>query len=249
MIRRRLAHLAPLLFALALAGCAAQAHPERSPRDPWEPMNRKLFWFNDKVDQYVLEPTAKGWRWATPTFVRTAVGNFFLNLRFPIVTVNDLLQGKPKDAAVDVGRFATNTTLGFLGFGDPATTIGLERHDEDFGQTLGVWGVPAGPYLVIPFLGPSSARDAGGLAVDTALSVTPFFVDGFILFGARVADVVNYRSTVIEQVQEAKQASVDYYTFVRDAYFQHRAALVSDNAGMTKEREEELYYPDTEVKP
>jgi phospholipid-binding lipoprotein MlaA len=233
-----------------LAGCAATRSPTPgAPHDPIEGVNRKIFWFNDKVDVYVLEPTAKGWRWVAPEFVRTAIGNFFTNLRFPIVTANDLLQGKPKDALVDVGRFATNTTLGFLGFGDPATSIGLDRHDEDFGQTLGVWGVPPGPYLVLPLLGASTVRDTGGLAVDTALSVTPFFVDGVILFGARVVDVVNFRSTVIDEVQQAKDASIDYYSFVRDAYLQRRAALVDDNAEMSHEREDELYYPDAEAQP
>src|SRR5262249_40805972 len=102
-----------------------------------------------------------------------------------------------------------------------------------------------GPYLVLPLLGASSIRDAGGLAVDTALSVTPFFVDGFILFGARVVDVVNFRSTVIDQVQQAKEASVDYYSFVRDAYFQRRAALVEDNATMSRQLQNDIYFPET----
>jgi len=243
---RPFARLAPLLCVLALAGCAATRGPEPTPaeRDPIEPVNRGIFWFNDKFDVYVLEPTAKGWRWAAPEFVREGVGNFFNNLRFPIVTTNDLLQGKPKAALYDFFRFATNTSLGFLGFGDPATAIGLERHDEDFGQTLGVWGVPSGPYLVLPFLGASSIRDTGGLAVDTALSVTPFFVDGLILFGARVVDVVQFRSTVIDQVHEAKEASVDYYSFVRDAYFQRRAALISDNATMSRQLQNDIYFPE-----
>ena len=242
---RPLIRLAPLLCVLALTGCAATRGPEPSAaeRDPIEGVNRKIFWFNDKVDVYVLEPTAKGWRWATPEFVRTGVGNFFTNLRFPVVTANDLLQGKPKSAFYDFVRFATNTTLGFMGFGDPATAIGLARHDEDFGQTLGVWGVPSGPYLVIPFLGASSVRDASGLAVDTALSVTPFFVDGLILFGARVVDIVNFRSTVIDEVRHAKEASVDYYSFVRDAYFQRRAALISDESTMSRQLQNDIYFP------
>ncbi len=242
---RRLTRLTPLLCALALAGCAA-THPPgpAADRDPIENVNRKIFWFNDKFDVYVFEPTAKGWRWATPEFVRTGVANFFNNLRFPIVTTNDLLQGKPKSAFYDFIRFSTNTSLGFLGFGDPATAIGLPRHDEDFGQTLAVWGVPSGPYLVLPLLGASSLRDTGGLAVDTALSVTPFFVDGLILFGARVVDVVNFRSSVIEQVQQAKEASVDYYSFVRDAYFQRRESLISDSATMSRQLQNDIYFPE-----
>ena len=136
-----------------------------------------MFWFNDKVDVYVLAPVASGWEKVSPRCVRTSVSHFFGNLRFPIVAVNDLLQGKVKDSASDVGRFAVNTTVGVLGFFDPALHWGRIEHQEDFGQTLGVWGVPPGPYLVLPLLGPSDPRDAAGFAVDYALAVTPFFID------------------------------------------------------------------------
>lgn len=163
--------------------------------------------------------------------------------------VNDLLQWKPKDAGVDVARFGVNTTVGVLGFFDPATGWGLERHDEDFGQTLGVWGVPSGPYLVLPFLGPSDPRDAGGLAVDSALSVTPWFVDWWILAAARVGETVNTRSLILDEVREAKRSSVDYYSFVRNAYFQRRRALIADTAAPGVENPEELYYIPEENAP
>lgn len=190
----------------------------------------------------MLEPVATGWSKVAPTRVRTSVSNFFTNLRFPIVTVNDLLQWKPKAAGSDVARFAVNTTVGVLGFFDPASGWGFVLHDEDFGQTLGVWGVPAGPYLVLPILGPSSPRDAGGLAVDYALSVTPFFVDQYILISARVVDAVNARSLVLNEVREAKRSAVDYYSFIRNAYIQRRRALIADSAAPGVENQDELYY-------
>jgi phospholipid-binding lipoprotein MlaA len=245
-----------LLAALVLAwgpgaGRVAAGEGAGSERDPLEGFNRKIFWFNDKVDVYVLVPVATGWEKVSPRCVRTSVSNFFGNLRFPIVAVNDLLQGKVKDSASDVGRFAVNTTVGVLGFFDPAAHWGLEKHQEDFGQTLGVWGVPPGPYLVLPVLGPSDPRDAAGFAVDYALAVTPFFIEEYILVGARVIDVVNERSFVLKQVEDAKASSFDYYTFVRNAYLQRRRALVRDLADTGAEEGEELYHPefDVEEKP
>ncbi len=199
---------------------------------------------------YVLEPVATGWATVAPTRVRTSVSNFFGNLRFPIVTVNDLLQAKPVAAGSDVARFAVNTTVGVLGFFDPASGWGLDKHDEDFGQTLGVWGVPPGPYLVLPLLGPSSPRDAGGLVVDAALAVTPFFVDGYILVGAQVVDTVNTRSLILNEVRDAKRTAVDYYSFVRNAYVQRRRALVEDSAAPGVENQEDLYYlPESQPAP
>jgi phospholipid-binding lipoprotein MlaA len=234
----------PLPAAAAPAGDAPAASTDQADHDPIEGFNRKIFWFNDKVDVYALEPAARAWRWIAPERVRSAVSKFFLNLHFPIVAVNDLLQGKLKASAVDVGRFGVNTTVGVLGFFDPASGWGLERHDEDFGQTLGVWGVPSGPYLVLPILGPSNPRDAGGLAVDTALSVTPFFLDWYVTTGARVFETINYRTSVLQEVHDAKESALDYYTFVRNAYQQRRKALVSDNAEPSTQEEDELYHPE-----
>ncbi len=228
-----------------LLACAPRTPRPMAPeRDPIEGFNRKIFWFNDKVDVYALEPVATGWEWVAPAPVRRSVSHFFTNLRSPITATNDLLQGKLRDSAVDVGRFAVNTTVGVAGFLDPASRLGLEQHWEDFGQTLGVWGVPPGPYLVLPFLGPSSPRDAAGLVVDYGLSVAPFLVDEYILFGARAIDLVNERSFVLQDVRSAKEASFDYYSFVRNAYFQRRHALVNDNAEVPAEGGEDLYNPE-----
>jgi phospholipid-binding lipoprotein MlaA len=236
--------LTVFLAASVLTSCAARRVPASPDHDPIEGFNRKIFWFNDKVDTYALEPVARGWAWVAPRRVRTSIKNFFDNLRFPIVTVNDLLQAKPKAAGSDVARFAVNTTVGVLGFFDPAAGWGLVKHNEDFGQTLGVWGVPAGPYVVLPLLGPSDLRDALGLGVDYACSVTPFFVDQFILLGANVVDTVDERSLFIQEVRDAKASSFDYYTFLRNAYVQRRNALVMDSETSGVENEEELYHPE-----
>ena len=161
--------------------------------------------------------------------------------------MNNLLQGKRVEGAKTLGRFAINSTLGAGGFLDPASDLGLGPQTEDFGQTLGVWGVGPGPYLVLPVLGASSVRDASALGVDAVTAITPFFVDGWILVGARVVDVVNTRAQFLEAVAEARATSLDYYVFVRNAYLQRRQALIEDRAQrQTPERtppyeDEELY--------
>jgi len=236
--------LAAVLALGLLASCAA--HRSSELRDPLQGFNRKIFWFNDRVDTWMLEPVARGYDHVTPDRVQHSVSNFFANLRFPIVTLNDVLQGKLLDGGIDVGRFLVNTTVGVLGFFDPATGWHLPRHDEDFGQTLGVWGVPPGPYLVLPLLGPSSPRDTLGLGVDTATSVQTWFVDWWILGAARVVDTVNARAQALDTVKQIKEASIDYYAAVRNGYAQRRAALVNDEAVPTERTQDELYYPDSE---
>ena len=212
--------------------------------DPFESVNRKIFWFNDKLDTYVLEPAAKGWDFVMPHRVETCVSNFFYNLRFPIETLNDLLQGKPKYAASDVGRFLVNTTVGIAGFFDPATSLGMELHWEDFGQTLGWWGVGTGPYLMLPILGPSDLRDGGALIVDTASSITPFFVSSYYTVGARAVDIVNTRAVYADTIRRAKESSFDYYSFVRNAYLQRREGLINDQAPGREKNQDELYHPE-----
>ncbi len=211
--------------------------------DPLQTFNRKIFWFNDHLDTYALEPVAKGWNYVVPPGIQNSISNFFWNLHFPIDTVNALLQGKFKQAGSDVGRFLVNTTVGVAGFFDPATDFGLPLHWEDFGQTLGVWGVCPGPYLVLPILGPSDVRDGGGLIVDGATSITPFFVNGYILLGARTAELVNTRAQYLDTIRKAKEAAIDYYSFVRNAYLQRRAGLINDQEPPSGQTQEDLYYP------
>ncbi|MFQ5479310.1 MAG: VacJ family lipoprotein [Candidatus Binatia bacterium] len=227
---------------LVLAPADSEA---RDIKDPFEVMNRGTFWFNDQLDAFILEPVAIGWDFIVPDGVQTAVGNFFENLGFPVVFVNDLLQGKLRQATHDVGRFVMNTTIGLGGLLDPASHYGLERSNEDFGQTLGRWGSGSGPYLVLPLLGPSNPRDALGLAVDTVARVWPFFVDSTITWSAAGADTINTRSLLLEEVEVAKEGSLDYYAAVRNAYTQRRESLIGDYRREKETVEEDdLYYPD-----
>jgi phospholipid-binding lipoprotein MlaA len=203
-----------------------------------------MFSFNDGVDRYVLEPVATGYDFVVPDPVERSISNFFQNLRVPINMVNGLLQGKPVNGASDLGRFVVNTTVGVAGFFDFATRFGLERHDEDFGQTLAVWGVPQGPYVVWPLLGASTVRDTGGTAVDTAMSITPFFLESYVTIGARVFETVNARSLVREEVENARSAALDFYVFVRSAYLQRREALIRDEKDATRETDDAIYFPE-----
>jgi len=228
---------AALLAALMAAGLAACAPPAargihrveaRADYDPLQPMNRKVFWFNDKLDVYVLVPVAKGWDKIAPKSVERSVSNFFTNLRSPIVIVNDLFQGKLKNGASDTGRFVVNTTIGILGFFDRATPFGLEQHVEDFGQTLGWYGLGPGPYLVIPILGPSDIRDATGLVIQTYFDpinqVTPP-ENMWELIGLRAIDT---RASLLGTEDLVSGAALDKYTFIRSAYLQRRRNLVYD---------------------
>jgi len=212
-----------------LGGCATPGPWEPSQvSDPLEPMNRGIFWVNDRFDIYLLTPVAKGWDFVAPDRVQTSIANFFRNLRFPVHFLNDVLQGKPVAAGHDLARFVVNSTAGIAGFFDPATRLGLDRSDEDFGQTLGRYGVPAGPYVVLPLLGPSSVRDTAGGIADGAATVWPFYVDTLITIGVRAGETLNARSRVIDEIEEERASAFDWYVFVRDAYLQRRRAQVRD---------------------
>jgi phospholipid-binding lipoprotein MlaA len=241
--------LAGPLALLWLTGCAA--HNYRPDYDPLEPLNRKIFWFNDTVDVYVLEPAAKGWNFTFDRPTRRAISNFFQNLVFPVDGVNNLLQGKFKSSGIAAGRFLTNTTVGVLGFLDPASDWGMERQRADFGQTLGVWGIRPGPYLVLPFFGPSNVRDTVGLGGDYALGVATYFVPVYYLLGATAVNTVNARSLIVKEVEDIKAASVDYYVFLRNAYFQRRHTAVGGGRREVDYDEDiyelELDEPGTEV--
>jgi len=213
-----------LLATLALNGCATQGDS----RDPWEPFNRGVFKFNDTLDTYMMKPIAKGYQWITPEFVDQGVTNFFDNLNDIAVTANDLFQFKFKQGGQDMARLLLNTTLGIGGIVDVATEVGLVKHNEDFGQTLAVWGVPYGPYLVLPFLGPSSPRDAVGSAADgfmNPISYTPLFTVSIGLYGLKTID---FRADNLSATEILDEAALDKYAFMRNAYFQRREYLVYD---------------------
>lgn len=238
------ASLAVALLAATLLSACAGRQPPAPDYDPWETLNRKTFWFNDKLDTYGLEPVARGWDYVVPDPAQNALSRFFNNLRFPIIFVNDLLQGKPRKALEAVARFQCNTFLGGLGFFDVAYEYGgLKPQDEDTGQTFGVWDISPGPYLVLPFFGPSNPRDTVGLAGDFALGFYTYFVPvPFATLGASAINIVNERARFLDEVQNAKDASLDFYTFVRNAYVQRRWKMIKDALGeKSPDQEEELY--------
>lgn len=235
-------HLAAALLCATLAGCATTGP------DPWEGANRAVFSFNEGVDRFVLEPVAVGWDFVLPERAQWGVTNFFDNLGMPVVFLNDLLQGKPVAAAQDVGRFAVNTTVGIVGLVDVASRLDIPAHDEDFGQTLGRWGLPAGPYVVLPLLGPSSVRDTFGWAVDTVSRPEFWLVDTYILAGGTAVEVVNTRARLIEEIRESRETAFDYYTFVRNAYLANRERKVRDGKPTAAgESDDDLYMLDEEL--
>lgn len=211
---------------LALAGCATV--PQPTPHDPFERINRGTQRFNDALDRAVLKPVASGYHRYVPRVIRTGVSNLLGHLEYTTTIVNDLLQLKILATGADIGRFALNSTLGIGGLLDPATRVGIPRHDEDFGQTLGRWGVPAGPYLVLPLLGPSSLRDAPALAADAQ---TDLRVQLKLDTGTRVAlgvlTVVDRRAALLSADQTLDSA-FDRYAFIRNAWQQRREYQVRD---------------------
>jgi phospholipid-binding lipoprotein MlaA len=227
-------------FAL-LGGCASTGNP----RDPLEPLNRGIYHFNDGVDTVLLKPVAEVYRGVLPQFVRTGVHNFFSNINDVIVALNNLLQGKFLNAVSDVGRIAVNTTAGLFGVLDVATELGLEKHNEDFGQTLGYWGIGDGPYLVLPILGPSNLRDTLGLIVDFKTDPITYVQrssDRNILWGLRM---INRRAELLETSKILETAALDPYEFLRDAYLQRRRSLVYDGSP-PPDRDEDV---DIKIKP
>jgi len=225
MMRRPKIQLPLLLASLALGGCASTAH---NPKDPFESFNRSMYQFNDTVDKSVVKPLAKGYNAVVPPPGRMMLSNFFSNLNDVIVTVNDLLQLKVVQAVSDTGRIAVNTTVGLFGLADVASMVGLEKHNEDFGQTLGRWGIGSGPYIVLPLLGPSSARDGVGLYADSRASVMRKVKHVDTRNQAYATNLLGRRAALLDQETTLEEAAIDRYAFIRDAYLQHRQSLVYD---------------------
>ena len=226
----RARHCALFFIVSALVGCASiPAGVQPSAQDPWESFNRSVFEFNEGLDAYVLKPVVTGYRFVLPGFVREGVYNFFSNYSDIYTALYNLLQGKPADSANDFMRVIVNTTFGLGGLFDVATPGGLEKHKEDWGQTLGVWGVPAGPYVVLPFFGPSSVRDTFGTAADLEsdylFRLLPDVALRNSLTGLRV---VNARNTYYEAGDLLDGAAIDKYSFVRDAYIQRRQYQINE---------------------
>jgi len=219
--------IASLLALTLLSACATQTN-----KDPLEGMNRGIYKFNDVADKALIKPVATVYKTITPSPIRTGFNNFFSNLGSITTVLNDLFQFKFTNAFTDAGRFVINSTFGIAGFIDVAGMDNIEKHKEDFGQTLGYWGVGSGPYLVLPILGPSSVRDTTGLLFDTATSdpITYTHNIGEVRLHnqLRLAQLIDKRTELLTATDLIDEASLDPYAFMRDAYLQRRASLVQD---------------------
>ena len=214
-----------LAAASTLAGCATGPNP----RDPYEKFNRKMFAFNDTVDRVALKPAASAYKQVLPTFVQTGVSNFFGNLSDLWTGVNNLMQGKGADGLSDLTRFSLNSTFGLAGLLDIGSEAGLPKHNEDFGQTLGAWGVAPGPYLMLPLLGPSTVRDALVVPVDIAADPWAYkHPVGWRNFGTAVR-AVDQRAAVLDASNLMEEAALDRYEFIRDGFLQRRLSRITDN--------------------
>jgi phospholipid-binding lipoprotein MlaA len=227
------------LSSLFLSGCASLDGPT-DPNDPFESYNRSMDTFNNNVDRYVLKPVAQGYDAITPSPVQKGVGNFFSNLDDVVIIFNDLFQFKFKQLASDTGRLLVNSTVGLFGLIDWASDIGLEKNNEDFGQTLGYWGVPSGPYLILPFFGPSTIRDASGLVVDD-FYLNPIYneVHEPWIYPNRNRDTstaltvvkgIEVRAGLLKAENVLDEAALDRYIYVREAFLQRRINLVHDGS-------------------
>lgn len=240
LARRTAALLLAALALAALGGCATRPHP--NPTDPWEPFNRRMSEFNEGVDAIVLKPVATVYKEHVPPVLRTGVANFFGNIGDAWSFVNSALQGKVQEAADNFARVQINTTWGIFGIFDIASEFNIERHKEDFGQTLGRWGVGAGPYIVLPFLGPSTLRDTVALmAVDRKLDAVRHVEHAAprnFLYSLRG---VHQRSTLLRASSVLDEAALDKYSFVRDAYLQRRRAEIYEPDDPRRETPPPLY--------
>ena len=242
----RLHFCAVLALWLACSACATTGP------DPLEPMNRSIFWFNEQADRFVLAPVAKGWDFVVPDLVQTGVANVFDNLSMPVVLLNDLLQGKPGAGFYDLLRILFNTTLGIGGIFDVASAVDIPDNDEDFGQTLAVWGVPSGPYLVLPILGPASPRHGVGMAADAFTRPLGYFIPLWASAALFSLDTINTRAIYDDEITASRESALDFYIFVRNAYRQNREHKIRDGApdeegAINAESDEDLYYFDEEL--
>jgi phospholipid-binding lipoprotein MlaA len=215
-----------LLAPLVLSGCASTGN--KNPDDPFERVNRGVYRFNDVVDRAVVKPVAKGYNVVVPAPGRMLINNFFSNLDDVTVTFNDLLQFKFKQALADSARFVVNTSIGFFGLVDVATAVGLEKHNEDFGQTLGHWGLRTGPYLMLPVLGPSTIRDSVGLYADSRAGALRRVSEVATRNQLYSAELLSVRAGLLGKEKALDDDMIDRYAFIRDAYLQYRNNLVFD---------------------
>lgn len=217
---------------MLLTGCATTTG-DPHPRDPFEGFNRTMFRFNDAVDEAVLKPVASGYQKVTPSFVQTAIGNFFGNLGDVWTAANNLMQGKVEEGISDAMRVAVNTTLGLAGVLDIASEAGLTKHKEDFGQTLGVWGMPSGPYLVLPLVGSSTVRDTAALPIDFKADIWQYTDPVSRRNLGTALRIVDERAVLLDAGNLLDDVALDKYAFVRDAWLQRRESMI-DRGGSTR---------------
>lgn len=226
--RSQILRAAVLVLVVALVGCASNPTPGEA-YDPMEGVNRKVYAFNESFDTYVLAPAARGWTAVTPAVVRRGVGNFFQNLAYPGTVINDALQGKGTAMTEDTVRFLINSTLGFVGFYDAASAMGLPTHDEDLGQTLGVWGASSGAFLMLPVLGPSNMRDLPSWPAAYYTNVLTYTSLTTVATGGLTAlNLVNKRAQLEKAVRIREEAALDPYAFTRSSYEQLRLNKIYD---------------------
>jgi phospholipid-binding lipoprotein MlaA len=229
-------------LALLLSGCAGP-----NPRDPFESYNRAAFKFNDTVDEYALKPVATAYKDIVPGFVQTGVGNFFGNLNDAWSAINALLQGKGEAGMSDLMRFSLNSTLGIAGLIDIASEAGIKKYKEDFGQTLGYWGVDSGPYLVLPILGPSTVRDTVALPVDITGDIWRYKEPTYLRNIGTGIRVIDTRAQLLDASSLLEDAALDRYEFLRDGYLQRRQSQVDDGGESRKPKQDKE--DDADAKP
>ena len=236
----RTARILQVLVCLLLLGGCATLPPgsKHDARDPWERMNRATYKFNDGFDRAIAQPVARGYRKVTPNFAQTGVRNFMDNLNYPITMINDLLQGEIKAFGNDLSRFMVNSTLGIGGLLDPATRAGLDKNDRDFGQTFGKWGIKKGPYLVLPFLGPSDVRDGIGRLGNVYATPRHYLFNSYWDWGLYVLDAVDTRARLLDTTKILESA-YDPYSFLRNAYLQNRDFKVHGDQSHPQEEDQE----------
>lgn len=220
---------AAVILCLWLGACATPMAERSDPRDPYENFNRKVFTVNQVFDQILLKPVAKGYSNYVPDFIQTTVGNFFGNLADVWTAVNNFLQGKPREGMQDTGRVAVNTVFGVAGLADVATKLGIPKHQEDFGQTLGVWGVKPGPYVMLPLFGPSTLRDTVAKPLDLYVDPVNLASSADVEYSLRAMRLVDDRARLLPTTDMIEKVALDPYQFVRDAHFQQRDAKVRDS--------------------
>jgi phospholipid-binding lipoprotein MlaA len=238
------AHLTiAVVLAALVSGCATLPAGQRDSRDPWERVNRSVWTFDYAFDRTVYRPVARGYVKVTPSPVRRGIRNFLDNLLYTDTILNEFLQGKVRDGGLDIGRLLVNTIFGLGGIFDPATRLNFDKHSADVGQTLGIWGLHSGPFLMIPFYGPSDVRDTFGLAADEYATPEPYLSNEYLFWSLWLVDHVDLRASLLSE-DSLIDSAYDPYAFVRNAYLEHRDFLVHGSRTEVPQQEVPQEFPE-----